>query len=98
MPRTFSPAWIRIAGNAMNIRAGKDSRWRCYVNHEPPILPLERWELVGFATPTNVVPGTNPTGDRLGLNAWIDVFGALTISDDGVASIQLMDPEKYRHS
>ena len=96
MLRTFPPAWVRIAGNAMNIRAWKNSRWRCYVNHEPPILPIERWEIVGFATPTNVVPGTNPSGDRLGLNAWIDAFGRLTITTDGIATIQLMDPEAHR--
>lgn len=46
-----------------------------------------------MATPLNVVPGTNPQRDALGLIAWIDVYGTLTVGDDMRALVVLAVPD-----
>jgi hypothetical protein len=93
MPKQYPLAWIRLAGNAANIKAKQPRHWRCYVHREPPVVEIDSWELIGVAKPSNFKPGTAPDKDALGLNAWIDIFGFLTVQD-GLATIALVDPDR----
>ena len=77
-----TPRWIRVAGHAQRIKGGDPFRWRCYVGREPPEVPLRDVHILGDVTPMNVRFGTEPSGDHLGLVAWIDLFGTLEIRDD----------------
>lgn len=81
--------WIRVAGNAMNIRTGASHHWRVFLGRALPERPVRVWQLLGVADGQNVVPGTDPTaGNACKLNAWIDYFGDIVI-DDGIATITL---------
>ncbi|MFZ2682288.1 MAG: hypothetical protein WAZ14_04315 [Patescibacteria group bacterium] len=83
--------WIRIAGNVRRIKTlGDPMHWRCYINRQLPEVELCSFEISGPASPNNFMPGTDPSSqNELGLTAWFDVFGDITIGDDRIAHIVL---------
>lgn len=83
--------WIRVAGNAEMIRGGQPFHWRCFVDKQQPEIPLSGWHIEGHSTQRNMIPGTKPGGDELGLVAWIDFFGHIEIDHDSVARITLCE-------
>jgi hypothetical protein len=83
--------WIRVAGNATNIKAGKPYGWRCYTAKNPDEIPLKSWLVKGSSTHENAIAGTNPTGDKYGIVAWIDYFGSYSVIDD-ILYISLQTP------
>ena len=85
--------WIRLAGHAGRIRENQPNHWRCYINRNLPEIPLTHWRLIGMASPDNVVPGTNHAKDHLGLNAWMDFYGDITVDEQGLATIELKQPK-----
>ena len=87
------PTWIRIAGHAERIRNADRFPWRCYFNREEPEVRIKSFCFKSEASPVNVVPGTNSRKDKLGLVAWLDVFGTFEIIDD-VLVISLSEPNK----
>ena len=91
--RSERDIWIRIAGNAKMIREGGLWHWRCYVRLEGPEIPLKGFRLAGGeASERNLRPGTDPAAaNPLGLAAWIDFYGDLTVTD-GIAEIRLKNP------
>lgn len=86
--------WVRVAGNAKRIKSGTDPfHWRCYMGRTEPEVPIRSFRLGGAASQANVVPGTDPTAaNPLGLTAWIDFYGDVTIKDD-IAYITLKQPQ-----
>ncbi len=74
--------WIRIAGNAQNIKANKDYHWRFFINKAGSEIPITSWSVVGSVTIENLIPGSAPEKDSNGLNAWIDVYGKYTIKEN----------------
>lgn len=81
--------WIRVAGNAKNIRANEPHHWRLFIDRCAPEVPLTHFRVQGMVTVQNVVPGTDPMASNpLGLNAWIDYFGDVEVVS-GVAFITL---------
>lgn len=92
-PITFECVWIRVAGHAQRIRDSEPCHWRCYVSARHPEIPVRTWRISGIATDTNCLPGTDPHKDNpLGLTAWIDYFGDITIGRDLIAHIRLRQP------
>ena len=83
--------WVRVAGNATNIRARSPFGWRCYVKGNPTEIPLKDWSVSGVVSERNLVPGVNPDKEEHGLVAWIDCFGDCTIENE-VLHIVLQDP------
>ncbi|MBI4457975.1 hypothetical protein HY633_03370 [Candidatus Uhrbacteria bacterium] len=78
------PVWIRVAGNVKRIRTeGDPYHWRCFVRREGPEVALRSFRVDGVATGGNVIPGTDPAASNpLGLTAWIDFFGVMTVEND----------------
>ncbi len=94
--------WIRVAGNASNVKAGKEHGWRCFFrdkfeDRSTEEIPLTHWELVGTIDKRNYIPGTNPNGGTISMNsqvvAWIDIFGDAEIGKDDILRITLRDPK-----
>lgn len=73
--------WIRIAGNAQNIKANKDYHWRAFINRKGSEVPITSWNVVGPVTAENLIPGSAPEKDENGLTAWIDVCGKYSIEN-----------------
>lgn len=90
MPQTFPACWLRIAGHSLNIKSRQPMHWRCYVKREEPVVPLADWSLVGSVDQHNFIQGTAPDGDHLGLIAWIDVYGILSVDERHHAVIELL--------
>ena len=90
--RIYRNIWVKVAGHSQRIRQKDKFHWRCYVESEFIEIPLVNWNISGAATPRNVKAGTDPEGNALGLVAWIDFFGDMTIDSSGVAHITLKDP------
>lgn len=82
--------WVRVAGNVKRIRTEGDLfHWRCFLGLAHPEIPLRTYRLFGEADGTNFRPGTDPSGSNpLGLSAWIDFYGDVTI-EHGIARITL---------
>ena len=74
--------WIRVAGNATNIKANHPQGWRCYIGEDPTEIPLKNWYLNGFANPKNFIPGFDANRDSHDLVAWIDCFGSCIIENE----------------
>ncbi|OHA27237.1 MAG: hypothetical protein A3C06_04055 [Candidatus Taylorbacteria bacterium RIFCSPHIGHO2_02_FULL_46_13] len=94
---TKTKIWVRIAGNAANVRAGQPHGWRCFLKGTLPKkwskeIPLVQWTLKGQATARNVIPGTDASGKTQQVVAWIDLYGDIVIEND-VLRITLRDPE-----
>ncbi len=87
----YQGIWIRVAGHAKRIRKGEEYPWRCYLDRGSEEIPLHAWNVSGVAEAGNFIPGSNSSGDSVGLIAWIDCFGDVSIVD-GVAHIQLQKP------
>ena len=92
--KRWNNVWIRIAGNAPGLRAGKKSGWRCFVGRRNPEIPVRRIICSGAATEKNVISGTiiDDLDLNLGPVAWLDFYGTLTIDNLGVAHIKLRQP------
>ncbi|MEK9152071.1 MAG: hypothetical protein AAB692_01770 [Patescibacteria group bacterium] len=86
----WSDVWVRIAGNAKRIRtAGDPFHWRCFVRRAGPEIALHSFRVSGTAAGDNMLPGTDPVAaNPLGLTAWIDFYGDVTVEED-VAHITL---------
>ena len=88
MKRIKQNVWIRIAGNASNIRAGKTHGWRCFFREsfeDPPSkeIPLRHWYLEGEASESNLIATTAHNGNMTGgVVAWIDLYGNAKIEND----------------
>lgn len=96
MPIVHADVWIRAAGHAARIRAGEDFHWRCFVNRALPEIPLRDLNIGGTATKANFILGTDPLkSNELGLNAWFDFYGDVSIRD-GIATIALKTPPADR--
>ncbi len=91
--RGMKNVWIRIAV----IRKGDDANakmvWRLFADRRNPALHVRHCDLAGTAIPgMNFMLGEDPSaGNALGLRAWVDAFGDLSI-EDGVARIALKTP------
>lgn len=87
---TTEDVWVRVAGNVKRIRtAGDPFHWRCFIAVEQPEVPLRSYELFGQADGKNMRVGTDPAAaNPLGLSAWIDFYGDVTV-EDGIARITL---------
>lgn len=83
--------WIRVAGNAPNVRAGDVHVWRCFIGNKPNQIDLRNWAIAGTATERNFLPGTHTVGDAHGLIAWIDCYGSYNIRKE-VLLINLGNP------
>ena len=83
--------WVRVAGNAANIKASHPYGWRCFIGGDPKEIPLKEWVVNGQCSQKNFIPGVNATGDENGLVAWIDFFGSFSI-EDGVLRVNLAMP------
>lgn len=92
--------WIRLGGNAKNIKAGGKEGWRCFISELPITIPsindeiaLVNWKLTGTAVAdVNFIPGTFSFGQSSQtpiLVAWIDLFGDIRIDGNKVAYIEL---------
>lgn len=86
----WTDVWVRVAGNVKRIRTeGDPFHWRCFARREGPEIALRSFRVDGAADGGNVTPGTDPAAaNPLGLTAWIDFYGDLTIEGD-VAHITL---------
>lgn len=84
--------WIRVAGNAGNIKSGHPHGWRCFFKGNPAEIPLRDWHTDGESNQKNFIPGFSGAKDEYGLVAWIDCFGSYTIKDD-VLYIVLQQPK-----
>ncbi len=87
----FTAVWMRLAGYALNIKSGNTYCWRIIVDGALPEIPLVSWRVIGgIPSSKNIVPGTNPTGEKpLGLYAWIDFYEDVVVMDDDIAEITL---------
>jgi hypothetical protein len=85
--------WIRIAGNARNIKEEKAMHWRCYINDINEEEPISRWFVDGIVNNTNFIARTNSKRDKNGLIAWIDLYGDIVIDADRNAYITLRLPQ-----
>lgn len=74
--------WIRVAGNAKNIKASHPQGWRCYIGKSAKEIALKDWSVSGVVSKKNFIPGVNATGDKRGLVAWIDCFGFYKVEDE----------------
>ena len=93
--------WIRIAGNAANIKAGNKHGWRVFlstVTIEKSALEIKLldWSLEGQATLENFIPGVNSgvlsaRGVASGVIAWIDMYGDVVVENEKL-HITLRDP------
>jgi len=90
--------WVRIAGNAKEVRAGKPHGWRCFLGdasgtHFGEEIPLIHWLFVGTATVHNAVPGIKPNASKEdSVLAWIDLFGNVEIEND-ILHVTLQNPK-----
>ncbi|PIR86617.1 MAG: hypothetical protein COU11_04740 [Candidatus Harrisonbacteria bacterium CG10_big_fil_rev_8_21_14_0_10_49_15] len=82
--------WIRLAGNARQIKLGATERWRFIINREAPEIQVTNWRVLGITDGDNFIPGTDPEGKEFGFVAWIDMYGDVFI-EDGVAHITLKE-------
>ena len=92
--------WIRLGGNAKNLKAGGKEGWRLFISDRPfegapkndEILVVD-WKPAGNATGANFIPGTfiasGQSAEQPVLVAWIDMFGDIKIDEDRVAHINL---------
>lgn len=92
MQQIYPTAWIRLAGNAAEIKANGTHHWRCWVHRREPVISLRTFQIVGSSSNRNCLPGTAPNGNDLGITAWIDYYGILAVTPDGFATIQLLEP------
>ncbi len=82
MMQKESPIWVRVAGHVQRIRANQPAHWRAYLHREGEEVPILAWSLSGYASTTNIVHGTDPLAQNaLGLTAWIDFFGHISIEE-----------------
>ncbi len=86
-----SNIWIRIAGNATNIKANHPHGWRCYFKGESHEISLKDWSVSGIASLKNFVPGFSANKDEYGFVAWIDCFGNGKVENE-VLHINLKEP------
>jgi len=84
--------WVRLGGNAMNLKSGGRHGWRCFVRREKPEIRLLDFHVAGNTTSDNCIPGSiaNDDGRNL-LIAWIDYFGDIVIENE-IAEITLKEP------
>ncbi len=86
--------WIRMAGHAERIKNGEPYVWRFFIDRERPEVPIKHFVIEnGEGSPRNFIPGTNSARDKLGLVAWIDLYGDVFVDDDGIAHVTLRDPK-----
>ncbi len=81
--------WVRVAGNAKNVRAGSRYGWRCFLGDESGVDPkkeisLVHWSFTGAANEHNAIPGisSNGTSQEVTVLAWIDLYGDVAIEND----------------
>lgn len=96
---TKKNVWVRVAGNAKNVKAGLPHGWRCFFIKNPREkeasgeTSLTNFSFIGVATNENVIPGTHPRGgEAQSVLAWIDLYGDIAIDDKDVLRIILKDP------
>lgn len=96
MKKLFTNVWVRVAGNAENIRSSRTHHWRAYINKEGEMIPLIDVQTAGMCLlGINPLYGTLTTKDPNGLFAWHDYFGDVEIGDNDVATIHLKDPASH---
>lgn len=99
MQTTKKNVWIRLAGNAANLKAGKRHGWRCFFPDDSkkpkgPEVPLIHWMLSGEAiSGVNFIPGVRDQSASMSdsVVAWIDMFGDVDIRDD-ILTVALRNP------
>ena len=90
--------WVRIAGNAKEVRAGRKHGWRCFLGDASGVrpgeeIPLTHWSFVGNATDNNAMPGIKPNATKEdSVLAWVDLFGDVEIEND-ILRVTLRDPK-----
>ncbi len=96
---TKKNTWVRVAGNAKNIRAGGRHGWRCFLGNASGVnpkneIPLTHWSFVGTATNQNAIPGINSKGtaQQETILAWVDLYGDFVVNENDVLLVVLRDP------
>jgi hypothetical protein len=84
--------WIRVAGNASNIKGGHPHGWQCFFEGSLQQIPLKGWFVSGSANAANFIPGFSAQKDEHGLVAWIDCYGSCIVDEYEVLHISLQNP------